>query len=140
MMGVFVSGLMHTPMGYLADRFNRKIMIIIGGLILACAILFFKWANSFWDLFILNLLIGIGGGISMPALMALAVIKGSSTKAMGSVMGLITMAHSSGMLTGSLVAGLTMDIFQLRHAFLLGSLIMILGTGLFFLFTYKRLH
>jgi len=53
-------------------------------------------------------------------------------------LGLITMAHSSGMLTGSLVAGLMMDMFQLRHAFSFGSLIMILGTGLFFFYTYNR--
>ena len=136
MLGVFISGLMHTPMGYMADRFNKKIMVLIGGLIIAFAILLFKWANGFRDLFIANVLIGIGGGISMPALMALAVLKGNTTKAMGSVMGLITMAHSSGMLAGSLIAGLTMDIFQLRHAFSFGSSIMILGTGLFFFYTY----
>lgn len=130
MLGVFIAGVMQTPMGYMADRFNKRIMILIGGFIIAFAILLFNWADGFGDLFIANVLIGIGGGIAMPALMALAVLKGNTTKAMGSVMGIITMAHSSGMLTGSLVAGLMMDMFQLRHAFSFGSLIMILGTGL----------
>ncbi len=74
----------------------------------------------------------------MPALMALVVVKGNTTKAMGAVMGIITMAHSSGMLTGSLMAGLMMDMFQLRYAFFFGSFIMILGTGLFFFYTYHR--
>lgn len=136
MLGVFISGVMQTPMGYMADRFSKRIMILIGGFIIAFAILLFNWADGFGDLFIANVLIGIGGGIAMPALMALAVLKGNTTKAMGSVMGIITMAHSSGMLTGSLVAGLMMDMFQLRHAFSFGSLIMILGTGLFFFYTY----
>jgi multidrug resistance protein len=136
MLGVFIAGVMQTPMGYMADRFNKRIMILIGGFIIAFAILLFNWADGFGDLFIANVLIGIGGGIAMPALMALAVLKGNTTKAMGSVMGIITMAHSSGMLTGSLVAGLMMDMFQLRHAFSFGSLIMILGTGLFFFYTY----
>lgn len=104
---------------------------------MAFAILLFNWADGFVDLFIANVLIGVGGGIAMPALMALAVLKGKTTKAMGSVMGIITMAHSSGMLTGSLVAGLMMDVFQLRHAFSFGALIMILGTGLFFFYTYS---
>ena len=138
MLGVFIAGVMQTPMGYMADRFNKRIMILIGGFIIAFAILLFNWADGFGDLFIANVLIGIGGGIAMPALMAIAVLKGKTTKAMGSVMGLITMAHSSGMLTGSLVAGLMMDMFQLRHAFSFGSLIMILGTGLFFFYTYQR--
>ncbi|MBW2737741.1 MAG: MFS transporter [Deltaproteobacteria bacterium] len=138
MLGVFIAGVMQTPMGYMADRFNKRIMILIGGVIIAFAILLFNWADGFGDLFIANVLIGIGGGIAMPALMAIAVLKGNTTKAMGSVMGLITMAHSSGMLTGSLVAGLMMDMFQLRHAFSFGSLIMILGTGLFFFYTSHR--
>jgi MFS family permease len=138
MLGVFISGVMQTPMGYMADRFNKRIMILIGGFIMAFAILLFNWADGFGDLFIANVLIGIGGGIAMPALMAIAVLKGKTTKAMGSVMGLITMAHSSGMLTGSLVAGLMMDMFQLRHAFSFGTLIMILGTGLFFFYTSHR--
>ncbi len=138
MLGVFIAGIMQIPMGYMADRFNKRIMILIGGVIIAFAILLFNWADGFGDLFIANVLIGIGGGIAMPALMAIAVLKGNTTKAMGSVMGLITMAHSSGMLTGSLVAGLMMDMFQLRHAFSFGSLIMILGTGLFFFYTSHR--
>jgi len=138
MLGVFISGVMQTPMGYMADRFDKRIMILIGGFIMAFAILLFNWADGFGDLFIANVLIGIGGGIAMPALMALAVLKGKTTKAMGSVMGIITMAHSSGMLTGSLAAGLMMDMFQLRHAFSFGSLIMILGTGLFFFYTYHK--
>jgi len=138
MLGVFIAGVMQTPMGYMADRFNKRIMILIGGFIMAFAILLFNWADGFGDLFIANVLIGIGGGIAMPALMAIAVLKGKTTKAMGSVMGIITMAHSSGMLTGSLAAGLMMDMFQLRHAFSFGALIMILGTGLFFFYTSHR--
>lgn len=138
MLGVFIAGVMQAPMGYMADRFNKRIMILIGGFIIAFAILLFNWADGFGNLFTANVLIGIGGGIAMPALMAIAVLKGKTTKAMGSVMGLIAMAHSSGMLTGSLVAGLMMDMFQLRHAFSFGALIMILGTGLFFFYTSHR--
>jgi len=53
-------------------------------------------------------------------------------------MGIITMAHSAGMFIGSIVAGLTMDIFQLKYAFSLGALIMLIGTGLFFVYTYHK--
>jgi len=136
MLGIFVSGLMQIPMGFLADRVNRNLMIITGGLITGIAIFLFEWAGGFWDLFFDNVLFGLGGGISMPALMALALIKGNNTKAMGSVMAIMTMAHSMGMFVGSILAGLVMDIFQLRQAFFLGSLIMGFGVCFFTICIY----
>lgn len=136
MLGIFVSGLMQIPMGFLADRVNRNLMIITGGLITGIAIFLFEWAGGFWDLFFDNILFGLGGGISMPAIMALALIKGNNTKAMGSVMALMTMAHSMGMFAGSILAGLVMDIFQLRQAFFLGSLIMGFGVCFFTICIY----
>ena len=68
--------------------------------------------------------------------MALAVSKGNRADAMGAVMALLTMAHSMGMLIGSLLAGVTMDIFQLRQAFPFGSLIMMIGVGVFIVCSY----
>jgi MFS family permease len=132
MLGVFVSGLMQAPMGFMADRVNRKAMVITGGLITGFALLSFEWASGFWDLFLANILFGIGGGISMPALMALVVLKGNRTDAMGSVMGLMTMAHSTGMLAGAVLAGAMMDMFQLRQAFSMGAIFMILSLLVFF--------
>ena len=136
MLAVFISGLIHTPMGILADRFNRVAMVAIGGAMTSAAILSFGWANGFWDLFLANVIFGLGGGVAMPALMALAVSKGNRTDAMGSVMALLTMAHSMGMMMGSLLAGVTMDIYQLRQAFPFGSLIMMIGVGIFVVCTY----
>lgn len=138
MIGVFVSGVLHVPMGCLADRVNKKAMVVTGGVISGLGIFAFNWVTSFNDLFIANVLFGLGGGISISALMALAVIHGNKTKAMGSVMGMLTMAHSMGMLLGSLSAGLIMDVFQLRQAFSFGSIIMISGAMIFFICTYRK--
>ncbi len=137
-LGIFSSGLLHVPMGFLADRINRKMMVVTGGLIISYAIFSFQWADSFNDLVVASVLFGFGGGISMPALMALSVLKGNSTEAMGSVMGLLAMAHSLGMLTGSLLAGLMMDVFQLRRAFPSGGAIMIICVGLFIVLSYHK--
>jgi len=138
MIGVFVSGALQVPMGYIADKINKNAMVVTGGVISSLGILAFNWVKSFNDLFIANVFFGIGGGISMSALMALAVIYGNKSKAMGSVMGLLTMAHSMGMLLGALAAGLIMDIFQLRQAFSFGSIIMISGAVIFFICTYRK--
>ena len=57
---------------------------------------------------------------------------------MGSVMGLLTMAHSMGMLTGAILAGLAMDFLQLRHAFMAGAVIMMTGCGVFLWATFPK--
>lgn len=129
-LGVLVSGVVHVPMGYLSDRLSKVLLMVIGGVIISFSVLFFQWSRGFWDIFWINIAFGIGGGISTPALMASAIIKGTRAGAMGSVMSLMTMAHSLGMLAGSLMAGWMMDVMHLRSVFPLGALVMGLGTGL----------
>jgi predicted MFS family arabinose efflux permease len=106
-------------------------MVVIGGLTVSYAILSFAWADQIADLIQATILFGLGGGISMPALMAMAVLKGSRINAMGSIMALMTMAHSLGMFSGALMGGMMMDFFQLKTAFPLGGWIMLVCTGLF---------
>jgi DHA1 family multidrug resistance protein-like MFS transporter len=137
MLGVLVSGVVQVPMGWLADRLNRKSMIILGGLVVTGAVYAFTHANGFQDMFWASVVFGAGGGIAMPALMAAAVLQGSRSKAMGSVIALLTVAHSLGMLVGSVMAGVMMDGFQLRQAFILGSLVMASGTLLFAACTWR---
>ena len=81
---------------------------------------------------------GIGGGVSMPALMAMSVVKGNDADAMGSVMALLTMAHSLGMLLGSVLAGALMDLFDLRIAFSFGAGVMLCCTFLFWISTRPK--
>ena len=131
MLGVFISGLIQTPAGYLSDRVDRKKMILVGGGMTCLSLILFHRSLGFWDLFAASIIFGLGGGISMPPLMALALIKGNQAEAMGSVMAVLTMAHSLGILLGSIVAGITMDVFQLRQAFTMGAIIMGIGVVLF---------
>ncbi|MCP3943590.1 MAG: MFS transporter [Desulfobacteraceae bacterium] len=134
MLGVFVSGILQVPMGYAADRLNKKIMVLLGGAFSSLGILLPFFAGSFFDLLVAVTIFGIGGGIAMPAITAMALVKGDAKKAMGSVMSLMTVAQSLGMLTGSLIAGFAMDFFSLKFAFPWGMFIMITGTLAFLLF------
>lgn len=138
MLGVLVSGALHVPMGLLADRLSKRWMVVAGGMIVAGAVFSFEWVQSFWGLVWASIFFGIGGGIAVPALMAIAVVKGSQTDSMGSVMAILTMAHSLGMLCGSLIGGLMMDVFQLRAAFPLGAAIMAVTVAVFFASTRSR--
>jgi len=127
MLGIFVSGIIQLPMGYVADHLNKKSMVIYGGLLVSGAVLFYVWADSVSKMVLASAMFGLGGGICMPALMATAVLIGEKTGAMGSVMALLTVAHSVGMLAGSMLAGLMMDLFRLRAAFPLGTALMFAG-------------
>lgn len=137
MLGVLVSGIVQVPMGWVADRISRKAMVIIGGVVVTAAVYAFSRAAGYMDMFWSSVTFGVGGGIAMPALMAAVVLRGSRSDAMGSVMALLTVAHSLGMLIGSLLAGVMMDWFQLRQAFVLGAAVMIAGTLLFAVCTWR---
>ncbi len=134
MLGILISGLMHLPMGLVADRIDKHRLMVAGGVILSLGMLLYFTAGSKETLFGASVLIGIGGGIAMPALMALAVVKGSRGAAMGSVMSLITMAHSLGMLCGATLAGVIMDCFSLRLAFPVGAGLVAAATLVLLLF------
>ncbi len=138
MLGVFTSGLLQTPMGAVADRWSKRLMIVAGGIIVACAMMLFQWAGGFWDLFAANVVFGVGGSMSMAPLMAIAVQKGVESRGMGAVMSLITVAHSLGMMIGSLMAGAMMDLFEMRHVFSFGAGVMGFGTAVFFYCTLER--
>jgi DHA1 family multidrug resistance protein-like MFS transporter len=131
MLCVLVSGLVQTPMGYVADRYNRKIMVIWGGVLAGLSILAFCWTDSMAGLITASIFFGLGGGTAMPAHNAMAVVKGHQSASMGSVMALITMGHSLGMLVGALAAGLMMDWFELRWAFGMGAVMIAVGIGVF---------
>lgn len=131
MINVLVSGLFQTPMGYLADRFSKKLFIILGGILASAAIFYINAATSFNQLFLANALFGFAGGISLPAVMALGVIKGRRIDAMGSIMAILAMAHSLGMLAGPLIAGVLLDLFSFNAVFSGGTLFLTLGTLVF---------
>ncbi len=132
MLGVLVSGLIQTPMGYLADRINRKAMVVAGGLLAGLAVLSYQWAATHAQLLAASIAFGLGGGTAMPAVMAVAVLKGHQTGSMGSVMAVLTVAHSLGMLVGAFFAGLMMDWYTLRGAFGLGAGCVLLGLIVFY--------
>jgi MFS family permease len=140
MLGVLVSGVIHLPMGWVADRVDRRWLVMTGGLIVSAAVGSFVWATGFGTLAAASVAFGIGGGIAIPALMAMAVLQGSKAGAMGSVMAILTVAHSGGMLAGSLLAGAMMEALHLRQVFPLGALLMGASMIAFFVLSRKSIH
>lgn len=137
MLMVLVGAIFHAPFGYIADRVNKMTLMVVGSVIIILSMLSFEWADGFNYLLLSVVAFGLGGGIALPALSAMAVAEGKKMTALGSVMSLLTMAHSMGMLVGSLIAGLTMDYVDLTHAFPMGAVIMFFGT-IFMLWCLKN--
>ena len=119
-------------MGWVADRFNRKALVLVGGVLVAVSVLIYFQADSPFHLYAGSVFFGLGGGTAMPAMMAITVIKGHQNQSMGSVMAIITMGHSLGMLVGAMLGGAMMDWFELRSAFGAAGGVMVVGTVLFF--------
>ncbi len=131
MISVLVSGVFQTPMGFLADRFSKKLLIALGGILGAVSLFLVPAASTFGELFLASGLFGLAGGIAFPAVMALGVIEGRRLEAMGSIMGLLAMAHSLGMLIGPLLAGLIIDLFSFNIVFVIGTLMLVTGSFIF---------
>jgi MFS family permease len=131
MTSVFVSGLFQVPMGYLADRFSKRALTIAGGILAVISVLYLNRASSFGELVLANGILGLAGGISFPAIMALGVIEGRRTNAMGSLMGLLALGHSLGMLAGPLLAGALIGFTSFGTVFILGAIILGVGTAVF---------
>jgi MFS family permease len=127
---VLVSGMFQTPMGYLADRFSKKKMIVAGGILGIVSIFGLAKASDFWHIAIINAFLGLSAGISIPAVMAISVIEGRKVGAMGSVMGLMAQAHSLGMFFGPILAGLLMQFVSMKWTFVISGLILASGTSL----------
>jgi MFS family permease len=138
MLGILVSGVLQAPMGWLADRFSKQALSAIGGLIVGITIFLFQWADGFWDMFWISVGFGFGGGMLTPSIMALAIIWGNRLEGMGAVMSLMTMAHSLGMLVGSVGAGWMMDVIDLKYAFGSGGVLMLVCSLVFLLPGYKN--
>ena len=127
-LGIASGGVLNAPMGILADRVDRRAMVSGGGTLAVFGMLGFALATSYHDFVLASVCFGVGGGVCMPALMALAARKGSGADAMASVMALMTIAHSAGMLIGALLGGVAMETLSLRWVFPIGAVAMAAGT------------
>jgi MFS family permease len=117
-----VSTFLQAPSGRLADRTSKALLICIGGLGSALALALFPWASAFWQLLLLNVLVGAAYGLAFPAHLAVA-IENSDAYGMGTVMSVLLTAHGLGMMIGPMIFGLLASHGSLGAAFWGGGVI-----------------
>ena len=128
--------LLAGPAGRLADRFNRKVLVILGNLIYLITLALIPLANTFWWQLWLCFPRAIGGAISMLAATALTVEEGRKF-GMGSTVAILMMAMSLGMVIGPTLSGVIADSVDVNAVFYFGAAVGLIGTGLFMWFTRR---
>ena len=136
---MLVNSLVQVPFGRLADRYSKRMLIIVSGYLSSVAFVTILFSHSFWELLLISGFTGMMGALAGPALTALAVGEGKQG-GMGAIMGVLNMALSVGMMLGPVLAGLLSDIVGLRPLFGLGAVAGGVGTLVFtWLTTEKKL-
>ena len=139
MINLSLSAVFQYPMGLVADRFDKRIPVLAGGLCATAGILALAGAQGFRGILVAATLHGLALGFIMPSVMAAAVIVGREKKSMGTIMGLVSMAQSLGMLVGPVFGGMVMDVFHFSGVFSFGAFILLAGTMVFLLAIPKSL-
>jgi len=121
--GGFAQGLL----GPLADRFNKKRLIIIGSITAPIFVLFLPYMPVGEMLLAMLLPMALFGAVARAAVTALNVELGNQYSGMGSVMGISRSVMSLGMVIGPLVFGYTMDHFGIGSVFQIGAIVGILA-------------
>jgi MFS family permease len=135
---IFLIALLQRVCGDLADRLNPTHMIIVGTFISGLAVAGMPFVDGFAMILGLNIIMGIGNGIAMPAGFVITGQLGKSM-GMGSIMGITDAGWSLGMIVSPILSGIIMDSLGLPSIFLTGGFLIITGTVLisFFLKGYE---
>lgn len=123
--------------GRIADKFNRRTLVIISGVLFVLALAAIPLTHSFTPLLIVLLLQGMGGAIATPVASALAVEEGRKY-GMGATMSTLFLAMYIGMAAGPIISGGIADWLNVSSVFYLGAIMGLIGTALFVWFTRKR--
>ena len=108
---ILLTAILQPPFGKLADKLNRKKLVIVGSIFYFSTVPFIPNTLSFIQILILNIILGFFGALSLPAASALIVREGRDYGGMGSVMAIFNVAMSAGLGIGPLASGVILDLW-----------------------------
>jgi len=127
---MLLTSLIQPYLGNLADRYNRRAMVIIGSIIVFVFLALIPMTHNFWQLLGLSIFGSFGVGISMPAATAMSVEEGRKF-GMGSTISMLTLAMAMGMAIGPVICGAIADASNVGSVFYFAAAMGLIGTGLF---------
>jgi len=116
--------------GRMADTWNRRSMVIWGGVIAIVAVCSMPMAGGFWALLIAYLFVTVGQAVGIPAANAYVVHEGR-TYGMGASVTMFMMAMYAGNSIGPVVLGGIADRLGLESAFYSAAICMAAGVAIF---------
>lgn len=125
--------------GGLADRYDKTALIVAGTALIAATLFVIPSLSGFPALLLAALAIGIGGGVSLPAVTAIVTIAGRSV-GQGAAMGASNTAMGVGMIVSPLLSGMVMDLYGITDVFYLSGVICALALPLFVVLARKGLR
>lgn len=125
--------------GTLADKYNRRVLVIIGGVLSLIATALLPMAGSFWPLLAIYIFATIGFAFALPAATAYVVEEGRAF-GMGASMAMFMMAMQIGNGVGPILFGGVVNSLGIESAFYSGAIILLIGIAVFIWFTreYSR--
>lgn len=125
------------PVGILADRVSRRLLTVLGGVLLSLFLATIPMAGSFWPLLLILLAQGLSSSLCVTASSAIIVEEGRRF-GMGTMMSMQFLAQGIGMALGPIVSGGIAEALGANASFISGGIISLLGTLAFFWFTRKK--
>ncbi len=116
--------------GRLADKWNRRSMVLCGGIASTAAVLLLPFTGAFWTLLIAYLSVTVGQAFGTPAANAYVVNEGR-TYGMGASMTMFMMAMHVGQGIGPVALGGIADLLGLESAFYAAAVFMTAGLVIF---------
>jgi DHA1 family multidrug resistance protein-like MFS transporter len=120
---VLGAGLVQIFSGRLADRFNKRFIVITGSLGILISMLVVPQAVGFWSLILLLSIAIIGDATALPSASALVIEEGRKF-GMGMSMAMFNMGLGVGMSVGPILAGLAADLLGIESAFYFTAILM----------------
>ncbi len=133
---VLGAGVIQVFTGRLADRFNKRRVVILGSIGIIISALVIPQAFGFWSLLFLLAIAIIGDATAVPSASALVIAEGRKY-GMGTSMAMFNMGLGVGMVVGPILAGLAADLWGVESAFYFMAVVMLVSTVAFGQFTRR---
>ncbi len=124
--GIFLNAFLQTPMGMLADRYNRKNLLIGGGLLSAVGYFFLVRTGTIYEIFAARMVVSLGSALSLPAVTAIIAREGKELGS-GSTVGVFNTAMSLGQIVGPVFSGYLLDAYGMGSVFYFSGFISIVS-------------
>jgi len=128
--GQIIGAILQRPSGTLADRHDKKKLIMLGGCVSALGMASFAFSHTFWEVMLARIIFAAGSALITPAISSIAAIEGREL-GIGTTMSVLESAMSLGMMVGPLLSGVLADALSLKPIFYVGSAISFIGVGVF---------